>query len=342
MKKNHSRKSSNRVTLQDVAQRIGVSAITVSRALNKPEKVSGDMRRKVEAATKELGYIPNRAASALASAESHIVGLIIPSLTNYVFAKVIRAVYNVLLPEGYQILLGNSHYSPIEEEKLIATFLEQNADGIIVTGLDQTDHGRRMLCQAGVPIVQIMEVGDSIIDMNVGFSHFQAAYDITCHLIERGCKDIGFLGARMDPRAQRRLQGYQKALEDVGLSWRGKISTTHQPSSVKLGGELLLDLLSSADKIDGIFCLNDDLAMGALFQCQRSHIHVPKDLAIAGFNDLEPSACVNPSLTTVNPPRFKMGEMAANMLLSRMQGEHLSEEQKQVDLGYEIIIRQSS
>lgn len=342
MKKNQTRKSSNRVTLQDVAQSIGVSAITVSRALNKPEKVSKDMRLKVEAAAKGLGYIPNRAASALASAHSHIVGLIIPSLTNYVFADVIRAVYDVLLIEGYQILLGNSHYSPIEEEKLAATFLEQNADGIIITGLDQTNYGRQLLSRAGIPIVQIMEVGENVIDMNVGFSHFQAAYDVTCHLIGKGRKNIGFLGARMDPRAQRRLQGYQKALTDAGLSWRGKISTTHQPSTVKLGGELLLDILASADTLDAIFCLNDDLAMGALFECQRSQIAVPEELAIVGFNDLEPSASVNPSLTTVRAPLTKMGQVAAQMLFKRMQGEQIPEDQKVIDLGYEIITRQST
>lgn len=342
MKKNQTRKSSNRVTLQDVAQFIGISAITVSRALHKPDKVSDSMRKKVDSAVQELGYIPNRAASALASAESRIVSLIIPSLANSVFAEVIRAVYNVLLPEGYQILLGNSHYSPLEEEKLIATFLEQNSDGIIVTGLDQTDYGQRLLRQSGIPVVQIMEVGENIIDMNVGFSHFQAAYDVTQLLIESGRKDIGFLGARMDPRAQRRLQGYKKALDDAGLFWRGKVSTTYQPSSVKLGGELLLDVLTNADKLDGIFCLNDDLAMGALFECQRSQIKVPDDLAIAGFNDLEPSACVNPALTTVSTPRFEMGEVAAQSLLQRMQGNISFNNPQIIDLGYKIITRQST
>lgn len=342
MKKNQTRKSSNRVTLQDVAQFVGISAITVSRALHKPDKVSETMRIKVEAAVKELGYIPNRAASALASAESRIVSLIIPSLTNSVFSEVIRAVYNVLLPEGYQILLGNSHYSPLEEERLIATFLEQNSDGIIVTGLDQTSYGRQLLSQSGVPIVQIMEVGKDIIDMNVGFSHIQAAYDVTCHLIDSGRKSIAFLGARMDPRAQRRLQGFQKAMEDAGLSWQGKISTTYQPSSVKLGGQLLLDVISNEGKLDGIFCLNDDLAMGALFECQRSQIRVPEDLAIAGFNDLEPSSCVNPALTTVSTPRFEMGEIAAKMLLNRMQGATTFKTPQVIDLGYKIITRQST
>jgi len=342
MRKNQVRKSSNRVTLQDVAQYIGVSAITVSRALQKPDKVSDSMRERVESAVKELGYIPNRAASALASAESRMVSLIIPSFTNSVFADVIRAIYNILLPEGYQILLGNSHYSPLEEEKLIVTFLEQNSDGIIVTGLDQTDYGKRILKQSGIPVVQIMEVGENFIDMNVGFSHFQAAHDLTTQLIDSGRKNIGFLGARMDPRAQRRLQGYQKALEEKSLSWRGKVSTTYQPSSVKLGGELLLDLLANTEKLDAVFCLNDDLAMGALFECQRSLIRVPGELAIAGFNDLEPSACVNPGLTTVSTPRYEMGEIAAKILLKRMQGSATTKDPKAFDLGYKIISRQST
>jgi len=91
-----------------------------------------------------------------------------------------------------------------------------------------------------------------------------------------------------------------------------------------------------------LFCLNDDLAMGAWFECQRSHVRVPEDLAIAGFNDLEPSSCVNPSLTTVSTPRYEMGEVAAKMLLERMNGNDSLETVRVVDLGYNVVVRQST
>lgn len=342
MTKSRARRTSNRVTLQDVARQARVSAITVSRTLRSPERVAEATRSKVEAAVRKLGYIPNRAASMLASARSHTVALIIPSLTNAVFSDVVRAVYDVLLPKGYQVILGNSHYSPLEEERLIATFLEQTPDAMIVTGLDQTGYARKLLEHAGIPVVQIMESGTDVIDMNVGFSHFQAGREITRFLIESGYGSVGFLGARMDPRTQRRMVGYQQAIDDAGLTWKGRIATSPQASSVRLGGELLRDLLSSGQTLDAVFCCNDDLAMGAIFECQRSNIQVPDDLAIAGFNDLEPSASINPSLTSVLTPRYPMGKLAAQMLLDALHRKATVQANRIVDLGYQIVRRQST
>jgi len=342
MSKNSARRTSNRVTLQDVARHAGVSAITVSRTLRAPARVSASTRSKVEAAVRQLGYIPNRAASMLASARSHTVALIIPSLTNTVFSDVVRAIYDVLLPEGYQVILGNTHYSPLEEERLIATFLEQTPDAMIVTGVDQTGHARKLLKQAGVPVVQIMEGGDNVIDMNVGFSHFQAGQDITRFLIDAGYRAIGFLGARMDPRTQRRMAGYRQAIEAANLEWQGRVATTPEASSVRLGGELLQDLLSTGQPLDALFCCNDDLAMGAIFECQRSNIRVPEELAIAGFNDLEPSVSINPSLTSVLTPRYPMGKIAARMVLDTLRKSPPAPADRVVDLGYQIVRRQST
>ncbi len=330
----------SRITLDDVAKQAGVSRITASRALRNSPQVSAHATLAVKEAVKILGYIPNRAASTLASAKSHSIGIIIPSLSNIVFADVVRAIDDVLLPEGYQVLIGNTRYSLSEEEKLIRTFLERSPDGMIVTGLDQTTEGERLLRGAAIPIVQIMEIGEKVIDMNVGFSHFEAGFDITQHLIVKGYKEIAFIGSQMDARTKRRLAGYKHAMEKHNLAWTNKTVTSPESSTVRLGGELLGELLTSNSTIDAVFCCNDDLAMGAIFECQRRSIDVPGKLAIAGFNDLEPSSSLNPAITTVATPRYDIGMIAAQMLLKRMNKQE--PEKPVVDVGYKVVARKST
>lgn len=333
--------ANKRMTLADVAETAGVSAITVSRVINQPDKVSAVMRDKVQKAIDKLGYIPNRSASALASAKSGVLGVVIPSLSNAVFNDVLRGVYDIAGPAGYQVLLVDTHYSPMEEERMVRTLLSQAPEAMIITGGDQTQHTRKMLVKSGVPVVQVMETVEAPIDMNVGFSHRQAGYDLVTRLLATGFDRIGFLGARMDPRAQQRMLGYKQAMDTAGRSYEGLIVTTPKPSSIAMGGELLRSLMSSSNGVcDAMFACNDDLALGALFECQRMNISVPGDIAICGFNDIETAALVNPSLSSVHVPRYEMGVKATEMVLHALSGNEV--EQKKVDIGYSIQMRQST
>lgn len=329
------------ITLKDVAAKAGVSAITVSRVINQPEKVSEPLRQRVQAVIDALGYIPNQFASSLASAKSHVIGVVIPSLSNIVFNEVLRGVYKVAGKSGYKVLLADTHYSPLEEEKMVRTLLSQTPQGMIVTGGDQTRACRTMLEKAQIPVVQIMELLGDPIDMNIGFSHWQAGYDIVNQLLASGYAQIGFIGARMDPRVQQRMQGYKAAMEQAGKSWQGLLMTTPEPSSIELGGELLKSLLAETDgALDAVFCCNDDLALGALFESQRMNIRVPTQLAICGFNDIEASQFVNPSLTSVRTPRYEMGVTATEMIVRVLAGEDIKE--KTINTGFELKLRDST
>jgi LacI family gluconate utilization system Gnt-I transcriptional repressor len=329
------------ITLKDVAAKAGVSAITVSRVINQPEKVSEPLRQRVQAVIDALGYIPNQFASSLASAKSHVIGVVIPSLSNIVFNEVLRGVYKVAGKSGYKVLLADTHYSPLEEEKMVRTLLSQTPQGMIVTGGDQTRACRTMLEKAQIPVVQIMELLGDPIDMNIGFSHWQAGYDIVNQLLASGYAQIGFIGARMDPRVQQRMQGYKAAMEQAGKSWQGLLMTTPEPSSIELGGELLKSLLAeTGGALDAVFCCNDDLALGALFESQRMNIRVPTQLAICGFNDIEASQFVNPSLTSVRTPRYEMGVTATEMIVRVLAGEDIKE--KTINTGFELKLRDST
>ncbi|MFC3117141.1 HTH-type transcriptional regulator GntR [Cellvibrio fontiphilus] len=341
MKKAKKSGSDGKITLVDVARIAAVSPITVSRVINQPEKVSDAVKLKVQKAIDELGYIPNQHASSLASARSGIIGVAIPSLSNVVFTDVLRGIYKVMGAAGYKVLLVDTHYSPLEEEKMVRTLLSQSPEGLIITGGDQTPACDQLLRKSRIPTVQIMELLSNPIDMNIGFSHHLAGADVVAHLLGKGYSRIGFIGARMDPRVQQRIRGYTQALSERNLFEPSLVATSPEPSSIALGGALFKSLIAANEgRIDAVFCANDDLALGALFEAQRMNIAIPKQLAICGFNDIEAAAFVNPSLTSVAVGRYEMGVKAAELIIQSLNQQ--PPEHTQIDMGFVIKQRDST
>ena len=329
-----------KIRLTEVAELAGVSPITASRFFRNPEALSIGKRVRVESAAKELGYVPNLAARALASQRTEVIGVLIPSLTNNVFSDVLRGIYDALDASRYSIQLANTRYSILQEEKLLRLFLAQKPAGLIVTGIDQTPESRSIMELVDCPIVQIMETGPDPIDMMIGFSHAEACRAAISHLFAQGCRRIGFLGARMDPRVQRRFDGYLSTMKEASLHDPRLVVTTPLPTSVTLGGALLADLLAKAPDTDAVFCANDDLALGVLFECRRRQISVPEQMAIVGFNDLEFMASAVPTLSSVRTNRYEMGSEAAMMVIEAIEGRR--PEKPVVDLGFKVMERQSS
>jgi LacI family gluconate utilization system Gnt-I transcriptional repressor len=334
------RTTSGKIRLTEVAKLAGVSPITASRFFRNPAALSISKRERVESAAKELGYVPDLAARALASQRTEVIGVLIPSLTNNVFSDVLRGIYDASQGSRYSIQFVNTRYSILQEEKLLRLFQAQRPAGLVVTGINQTSQSRSVMEAMNCPIVQIMEIGPDPVDMMVGFSHNKAAFAAVSHLIEQNYRRIGFLGARMDPRVQRRLEGYRDAMKAASLFDPALILTTPVPTSVTMGGTLFADLLARMPDIDAVFCVNDDIALGVLFECQRRQIQVPEDMAIVGFNDLEFMASAVPSLTSVRTNRYEMGRNAITMVMEAIEGDRPAT--PIVDLGFELMIRGSS
>jgi LacI family gluconate utilization system Gnt-I transcriptional repressor len=211
---------------------------------------------------------------------------------------------------------------------------------LIVTGINQTAESRAILESMNCPVAQIMEIGDNPVDMMVGFSHYDAGFAAITHVLEQGFQRIGFIGARMDPRVQRRFEGYRDAMKAASLFDPNLVVTTSVPTTVTLGGTLFADLLSRTPDIDAVFCVNDDLALGVLFECQRRQISVPGQMAIVGFNDLEFMAATVPTLTSVRTNRYEMGRHAVSMVIDAIEGRRPQE--PVLDLGFQLMVRQSS
>jgi LacI family transcriptional regulator, gluconate utilization system Gnt-I transcriptional repressor len=330
----------SRVTLNDVALRAGVSPVTVSRVLRAPEKVSELLRTRVHAAVRELAYIPNQLASALASSRTGRVAVIVPSLTNGVFDDYLRAAHDMFVPAGIEVLVLNSNYAPGHEERAIATALGQFPEAIILAGIDQTAQASKSLLRAGIPVVQTMEISPDPIDINIGLSHFDAGYAAARHLFDLGHRNVGHIASPLDSRGHKRVAGYLQAVREFGAT--PAIATGDGPSSVGLGGSLLVKLLEGAPALSAVFCGSDNLALGALFECQRRRIRVPGDLSIIGFHDLEFAASAYPSLSTVATPRYKMAQRAAEIILEIVRGSQKRPEMRQFDLGFKVVKREST
>ncbi|UOD31803.1 LacI family DNA-binding transcriptional regulator [Massilia violaceinigra] len=333
-------RASGKATLAAVAARAGVSAMTASRALNQPERVSDAVRERVGLAVAELGYVPNRAARALASARSNVIVVLVPSLSNAVFTAVLEGIQDAIGSGNYQLLIGNTRYADAEQEKLLGIYLQSNPDGILLSSLSQSERVTRMLAASGVPVVSMMDLASAPGQWSVGFSQFDAGHAMTRYLIDKGYTRIGFIGAQLDERTLRRADGYRKAMRDAGLADARLELMVGAPSTIALGAELVGRMLEQAPDCDAVFCCNDDLAHGAIYQCQRSGIKVPEQLAVCGFNDLPASAWMTPSVTTVGTPRYRIGFEAAGLLLALMNGE--APPAAQIDLGFTLMARESA
>lgn len=334
------RRSSGRATLDDVALAAGVSRITASRALRGERSVGSDLVTRVAAAAESLGYVPDPAARALASARSSTVVVLIPLLSNNLFVDLLEAVHRTLHPAGYQILIGVTHYRAEEEEALLASYLAHRPAGLMVTGFDRTARCRELIARSGVPCVHLMETSNDPSLHCVGFSQADAGRAMTEHLLSKGRRRIAFAAAQLDPRVMQRLEGYRQSMVHAGLHDPALEWLSPEPSSLALGGRLLERNLAAHPDVDAIFFCNDDLAQGGLLAALRLGVKVPQRLAIAGFNDLAGSDQMWPPLTTIRTPRVEIGDSAAAMLLQLMRGEDV--ERSSVDVGWQLVQRQST
>lgn len=314
--------------------------MSASRALSQPDRVSDGLRERVMAAVKTLGYVPHTAARNLASARSNLVAVIIPSLSNAVFVDTIEAIQRVLMPSGYELMIGVSHYRLEEDERLLRAYLAHQPAGLLVTGFERSDAAREVLGSYTSPIVTLMELSDAEEDYCVGFSQFEAGAAMTRQLLQRGYRKIAFAAAQLDPRTLQRAEGYRHAMREASRQDPLLELLIPEVSSIGLGAQLLDRLLAKQPEIDAVFFNNDDLALGALSRARQLQLAVPQRLAIAGFNDLPAAAWMHPTLSTVRTTRGEIGRLAGQMLLSLMRGEQPP--QRRIDVGFEVIMRESA
>jgi LacI family gluconate utilization system Gnt-I transcriptional repressor len=326
--------SSKSATLHDVARAAGVSLITASRALGNPGVVSQKTIAKVQAAVEATGYLPNLLAGGLKSKRSLMVAGVVPALSVWQFLPTVQTLTDELAAAGYQLILGQTAYDPEREETVLNTMISRQPDGIVVTGLVQSQKVRDRLRRSGIPIVEIWDLSDRPIDMCVGFSHLKVGSAVGGFFLSRGWTRVG-VATGNDDRALERRDGFVTTLgRDVPTAY------VEAPSSLERGRQALAELLAREPGLEAVSCSSDQLAHGVFVEAVSRGLRVPEDLAICGFGNAEFSAHMVPSITTVHVDGPEIGRLAARLIVARCAGEAI--ERPVIDVGFRMIERQTT
>lgn len=323
-----------RPTLRDVARVAGVSEMTVSRVLRETGVVSRRTRSHVMTVVEKMGYVQNQLAGSLATARSNQVAVIIPSLVNNVFTEVMSGITGELEKAGYNAVVGISDYDLQKEETLIHSMMSWRPAGIIVPNIYHSERTFNILRNADIPVVEIMNLSRTPIDMSVGLDQKAAGRHLAKHMFSRGYRRFGCVGWNADDfSAADRFSAIQEYLNAQGL----EIFSPHlfeEPPNFSGGKAGLKQLLRLRPDLDAVFFSNDTAAMGGMIYCMEQGISLPGQLALAGFSGLETAQNFPMKLTTIATKRFDTGRIAARCILNRLAKVPAK---AITDLGFELI-----
>lgn len=329
-----------RVTRKDVAEQAGVSVAVVSYVINDgPRPVSPHTRAKVERAIEELGYYPNELARSLRLQQSSTIGLVIPNLTNPVYAEIATSMEAMCTREGYLVLLGNSGRDPVRENKLVRMLRAKQVDGVVMIPTQDPKDVIALLNQARIPRV--------VLEHDLPDQHCIIVDDLaggrlgTEHLLNLGHRRIALI--RRTPSgatSSQRLLGYCQALETAGIEFDPKLVIECGPGQGE-GYRAMQRLLELADLPTAVFTHNDVLAIGAMHAIRMGGLCIPEDMSVVGYDDTVTSAYLGPSLTTVKFPKEEMGDRAAHMILQLAQHKEDLPAQT-LRLPVELVVRAST
>lgn len=325
-------------TLADVARRAGVSTATVSRCLNAPDRVNGTTRERVLGAVAELGYAPNFGARALAARRTHMIGAVIPTMENAIFARGIQAFQEELGRRGYTLLIASSAYQEALEEEQVHNLAARGAEALLLIGHHRSPRVLEFLARRSIPSLVAWAYDPAMPHPSIGFDNRAAMRALAAEVIGQGHERLGVVSARTadNDRARNRLEGIRDALAAAGLS-EGNLSVIETTYGYDTGGAAFEALMRKDEPPSAVMCGNDVLAAGALCAARRMGLGVPAEISITGFDDIELATVIDPPLTTVHVPHREMGRRAAEMLVEMVHGSE--PEPRQVDLRAEIRMR---
>lgn len=316
-----------KANLEDIAKLTGVSKMTVSRVLRGGAGFSDVTRDKVLQAAERLGYIPNRLAAAFGSDQaSTLVGMCVPRLTSGLFGHVLDGVDRALTRLGFQLMIGANDHSPTEEEAWVKQMVSWRPAGLILSARNHTPATVDLLRKTAIPVVEIWDLTTSPIDLAVGFSHYDCGVEMGQHLIRRGRRKAGYVGAlaRADVMGSSRLDGFRTALAQAGHPLSDQ-EVLHDAPGFYAGYYGLETLLARKPDLDSVYFHNDEMAIGGLAFCQSRGLRVPEDIGIVGWGGMEAASILPKRLTTTMVPTTAIGKAAAEALAARLTGAEVRE-----------------
>jgi LacI family transcriptional regulator len=331
-----------RTTIADVAEYAGVTKTTVSRVLNNKGEISNETRQKVLKAVEELGYRRSRIARGLATDQTFLLGLIVPSIANEFFTEIARGAEDTAWENDYKILLCNTEGDWDREEGMFLFLEDIQVDGIVVCA-------PRLPEERLLPLVEQFQNVVVVNGQGIAWHELAGAMETddaggmaqaVNHLLASGRRHLTYLGGPLDARVStERYHGFVNALQAVGYALDPDWRTTCHPANLEGGYECFRELMNAHPDIDGVVCFNDLVAAGAIKACVELGIAVPDDVAITGCDDIQLASLVRPSLTTLQTPKQELGAQAVHMLLERIGDQR---NQEPVIIKQKLIIRESA
>lgn len=315
--------ATRRTSLKEMAEQLGVSIATVSRALRNSHEVGEEMKTRVQELAKKLNYRPNPFAQSLRQQKPKVIGVVVPNLVTHYYAAVLDGIEDYATKAGYAVVAANSHEDHIREEKAIDNFVGMYVEGIIAClAQDTVDYSHfTEINEMGIPLVFFARTCLPEIFSSVVSNGYEAAFQATRHLIETGSKRIAFIGGptHLD-MVKRRKHGYLEALRENNISIDRSI-VINGDIDYESARNATLQLLQRDDRPDAILAFNDIITYAAFDAIKTLRLEIPKDVAIIGFTEAESSAFVTPKLSVIMDQAHLTGERACELLLRNIRGD---------------------
>jgi LacI family transcriptional regulator len=336
-------KSSNEVTIYDVAKALNLSPSTVSRALKDHPHIRKETKKKIIATASEMGYRHNKFASSLRQKHTNTIGVVVPRLNSYFMASVLAGIEKVTSEQGYGLIISQSQESWRKEISCISTLFNSRVDGILVSLAFETknfDHFN-LLLDKDIPVIFFDRVADCHGCMNVVIDNYKAGYEAAEHLLAQGCKRIVHLGGNMLRNVySERFRGFLQAHKDRNVEFDQNLLFITDMSE-QAGIEVAEKLLKLKLRPDGIFTANDTTAVSVIVELEKAGIKIPEEISVVGFNNEPISQVVQPNLTTFDYPAREIGEIAATSLIRQLKNSQVSN-LSTIVLKHNLIVRNSS
>lgn len=328
-------------TILDVARLAGVSTATVSRVINCPERVRKETRDRVHRAMGLCRYKYNALARGFVTKCSRTLGLILPTITNPIFAESTQGVQDVASENGYQVVLGNSYYHYEKESKLVEVLRERQVEGLLITTTDIKGEILENLLDDEFPFVLLYSTLRKGSYSSVGVDNFLGGYRATEHLVNFHHRRIAMLAGNFhsSDRSFHRWHGYKRCLKKYNIPYDADLVLQTQYSLAK-GREAVKSLLSLEDPPTAVFCSNDFLAIGAMEGARELGLSLPGDLSIVGFDDMQIASFVTPRLTSIRQQGYQMGALGAKIILDHIRNPSQKAVHKILDTS--LVAREST
>jgi len=337
----------SKANLTFMAETLGLSVGTVSKALNGYKDVSEKTRQKVLDLAEKLKYSPNSYALSLRNQESKTIGLLVPEIVHHFFSNIIHGVVQTAEAHGYVVIILESDESYDVEKKQLQLLLDRNVDGILMSLADNTVNYKHIsgIINGGTPITFYDKITKSIETNKVLINDEKAAYNATKHLINTGCKRIAHIRGALKPQTTiDRLKGYRKAIEESGLVYDKTIVFESENFSFEDGKKIAKRIAEDFQDIDGVFAFTDLTATGLLVGLKDRGYKIPEDISIIGFSNWFLTKITTPKLTTVNQSGYEMGKQALMLLLKEIEDRKNKIEviYKTIEIPADLVIRDST